>query len=71
MKVAKHPSTVKRYQAAAKRWNALKEQHRLACDRLWLGTVAINFTSSELKMLADFLSPHDHALLAAARRFTE
>ena len=69
-KPVRHPSTSRMFKAAASKWMRLKEEHRVACDRMWAGTIAINFTQNEIATLGDYLSPHDKQLLSATRSAT-
>jgi ABC-type Fe3+ transport system substrate-binding protein len=58
-----HPSTQQAMRKAAERWRRLKDEHRAACDRLWVGTLANQFTDFELGLLHMFLSPYDKQAL--------
>ena len=69
-KKVQHPATARLFQNAAARIMRLRKQHSLASDKMWAGTLGSQFTKAELTLLADYLSPHDHALLKAIRRAT-
>lgn len=67
-KLVQHPSTARLFQRAATRFMDLQHAHRVAADRMWAGTLASHFTADELALLWQYLSPHDHALLAGLQR---
>ena len=51
-----------------RRWQALRTAHTRACDLMWAGTLASQFTKEEIALISPHLSPHDHELLAATKR---
>ncbi len=63
-----HPAAKQRAKVAYARWLRLRDEHRVASDRMWAGTIAINFTADELALIPDLLSPHDRNLFEAAKR---
>lgn len=67
-KLVQHPSTARLFQRAATRFMDLQRGHRIAADRMWAGTLAAQFTADELALLHQYLSQHDHALLASLKR---
>jgi hypothetical protein len=67
-RVQRHPATVRLFQDAAARFMDLRLQHRTACDRMWAGTLASNFTTSEIALLSDYLCPNDHVLLKSVQK---
>ena len=67
-KLVEHPSTKELFRVAASRFMALRKSHSTACDLMWAGTLASHFSKVELTLIKDYLSPHDHALLASTTR---
>ena len=68
MKTVRHPSTEKLFRNAMTRWIALRKAHTRACDLMWAGTLASQFTKEEIALISPHLCPHDHELLAATKR---
>ncbi len=66
--VVSHPTMLKVFQESACRWLELRKTHAIACDRLWAGTIASQFTEYELSLLGDYLSPHDRELIVSVRQ---
>ena len=64
-RVVDHPASLRRFKAAAGRWNRLKKEHMRAERTLWFGTMMLNFDRSELALLEQkgFLSQGEEALL--------
>lgn len=53
----------------AGRFQAERQRHQRAADLMWMGTLASQFTSHEIRLLDDlgFLSRHDRDLLSQVR----
>lgn len=63
-----HPSTTKLFRATWAKWMKLKEQHRIASDRLWAGTMASEFTAGEIATIREFVSGWDLQLLESVKK---
>ncbi len=53
------------FRTAARRFIALKQQHQAASQAMWRGMLGAAFTADELRLLSDYISPADTALLRA------
>jgi len=65
--VVKHPSSQERFKLLAERFMRLREEHQVAVNRMWVGTLATNFTDEELALIKDYLCPNDQSLLRRIR----
>lgn len=63
----RHPSTAKLFRAVAARFTEVREQQRIAADRMWVGALMSEFDDTEIALLDDFLTPHDRQLLRTAQ----
>jgi hypothetical protein len=67
MSVIKHPSSQERFKSLAERFMKLRKEHEVATNRMWVGTLATNFTDEELALLTDYLCSNDQSLLRRIR----
>lgn len=65
--VTTHPTTQRRIAEACERYMALQKEHAVACNRMWAGTLAANFTADDLPLIADRFSERDRQLLYVMR----
>lgn len=61
--IINHPSSERRVGTLARRFLHMRKEHEAAVNRMWVGTLALNFTDEELGLIPDLLCPNDQMLL--------
>jgi hypothetical protein len=66
-RVIQHPAASKRRSEIHARFLQAREQHEIACNRMWAGTMALLFTDEELGMINYLISDNDRRLMQLIR----
>jgi hypothetical protein len=69
-KTEDHPSARRRIREVANRFLAARKAHALASERMWIGTLVVEFTDEDLDVFRslNYLNGIDEALIKAAKR---